>query len=220
MKRVLITGGSRGIGRAIAELFKMRGWGVLVPTRREMNLCDSHSIENYCASINGTINAIINNAGINNIATLDELSNEMFEEMLQVNLKAPVQIVKCLQGKLRENNIAHVVNVSSIWGFVSKPGRLGYAAAKTGIIGATRTMALELGVYNILVNAVAPGFVNTELTKQNNTPEQIAEIEAMLPLKRMAEPEEIAKIVYFLASEENTFITGQTILIDGGYTCQ
>ena len=73
---------------------------------------------------------------------------------------------------------------------------------------------------NILVNAVAPGFVNTELTKKNNTPQQIEEIEAMLPLRRMAEPEEIARFIYFLASDENTFITGQTILIDGGYTCQ
>lgn len=220
MKRVLITGGSRGIGKAIADLFRERRWEVLTPTRQEMNLSDSQSIADYCASLDGTIDAIVNNAGINNIATLDKLDEDLFGEMLQVNLKAPVQIVRCLQDKLKKNSIAHVVNVSSIWGFVSKEGRLGYAAAKTGIIGATRTMALELGRDNVLVNAVAPGFVNTELTKQNNTPDQIAEIESKLPLGRMAEPEEIAKFVYFLASDENTFITGQTILIDGGYTCQ
>lgn len=220
MKRVLITGGSRGIGKAIADLFRERRWEVLAPTRQEMNLSDSQSIADYCASLDGTIDAIVNNAGINNIATLDKLDEDLFGEMLQVNLKAPVQIVRCLQDKLKKNSIAHVVNVSSIWGFVSKEGRLGYAAAKTGIIGATRTMALELGRDNVLVNAVAPGFVNTELTKQNNTPDQIAEIESKLPLGRMAEPEEIAKFVFFLASDENTFITGQTILIDGGYTCQ
>ena len=220
MKRVLITGGSRGIGKAIADLFRERRWEVLAPTRQEMNLSDSQSIADYCASLDGTIDAIVNNAGINNIATLDKLDEDLFGEMLQVNLKAPVQIVRCLQDKLKKNSIAHVVNVSSIWGFVSKEGRLGYAAAKTGIIGATRTMALELGRDNVLVNAVAPGFVNTELTKQNNTLDQIAEIESKLPLGRMAEPEEIAKFVYFLASDENTFITGQTILIDGGYTCQ
>lgn len=220
MKRVLITGGSRGIGKAISDLFRERRWEVLAPTRQEMNLSDSKSIADYCASLDGAIDAIVNNAGINNIATLDKLDDDLFGEMLQVNLKAPVQIVRCLQDKLKVNTIAHIVNVSSIWGFVSKKGRLGYAAAKTGIIGATRTMALELGKDNVLVNAVAPGFVNTELTKQNNTPEQIAEIESNLPLGRMAEPEEIAKFVYFLASDENTFITGQTILIDGGYTCQ
>lgn len=220
MKRVLVTGGSRGIGRAITNQFRLKGWEVLAPTRDEMNLKDSQSIASYCASLEGSIDAIINNAGINNIATLDKLSDSVFEEMLQVNLMAPVQIVRCLQNKLKENKIGHIVNVSSIWGFVSKEGRLGYASAKTGIIGATRTMALELGKDNILVNAVAPGFVNTELTKQNNTPDQIAEIESKLPLGRMAEPEEIAKFVFFLASDDNTFITGQTILIDGGYTCQ
>ena len=165
MKRVLITGGSRGIGKAIADLFRERRWEVLTPTRQEMNLSDSQSIADYCASLDGTIDAIVNNAGINNIATLDKLDEDLFGEMLQVNLKAPVQIVRCLQDKLKKNSIAHVVNVSSIWGFVSKEGRLGYAAAKTGIIGATRTMALELGRDNVLVNAVAPGFVNTELTK-------------------------------------------------------
>lgn len=220
MKRVLITGGSRGIGKAIADLFRERGWEVLAPTRMEMNLADKNSIADYCASLTGSIDAIINNAGINNIATLDQLGDGLFEEMIQVNLKAPVQIVRCLHEKLKENIIGHIVNVSSIWGFVSKEGRLGYAAAKTGIIGATRTMAIELGKDNILVNAVAPGFVNTELTSKNNTVEQILEIESKLPLGRMAEPEEIAKFVYFLASDENTFITGQTILIDGGYTCQ
>lgn len=220
MKRVLVTGGSRGIGKAIADLFRNRGWEVLAPTREEMDLKDHQSISDYCSSVAGSIDAIVNNAGINNIATIDQLSDELFEEMLQVNLKAPVQIVRNLQDRLIANSISHIVNVSSIWGFVSKEGRLGYAAAKTGIIGVTRTMAIELGKDNILVNAVAPGFVNTELTSKNNTPEQIKEIESKLPLGRMAEPEEIAKFVYFLASDENTFITGQTILIDGGYTCQ
>ena len=140
--------------------------------------------------------------------------------MIQINLKAPIAIVRALEHKLVSNRISHIVNVSSIWGFVSKEGRCGYAAAKTGIIGTTRTMALELGKYNVLVNAVAPGFVNTELTKQNNTPDEIRQIERMIPIGHMAEPEDIARFVYFLSSEENTFITGQTMLIDGGYTCQ
>lgn len=220
MKRVLITGGSRGIGKAISELFRERGWEIIAPTRQEMDLSNSQSITDYCKSIDGPLDAVVNNAGINNIAMLDSLTDDLFGEMLQVNLKAPVQIARCLQHKLIENKIGHIVNVSSIWGFVSKEGRMGYSAAKSGIIGVTRTMAIEFGKHNVLVNAVAPGFVNTELTQKNNTPEQITQIEANLPLGRMADPKEIAKFVYFLCSDENTFITGQTILIDGGYTCQ
>lgn len=220
MKTALITGGSRGIGKAIADLFRERGIQVIAPTRQEMNLSDNKSIESFCASIEGPIDIIVNNAGINTIATLDELSEDKLDDMIQINMKAPIRIVQCLKDKLTSNKISHVVNVSSIWGFVSKEGRCGYASAKTGIIGTTRTMALELGKYNVLVNAIAPGFVNTELTKQNNSPEEIAKIEKMIPIGHMAEPEEIAKFVYFLSSEENTFITGQTILIDGGYTCQ
>lgn len=220
MKRVLITGGSRGIGKAISELFREREWEIIAPTRKEMDLSNSQSITAYCKSIDGPLDAVVNNAGINNIAMLDSLTDDLFGEMLQVNLKAPVQIARCLQHKLIENKIGHIVNVSSIWGFVSKEGRMGYSAAKSGIIGVTRTMAIEFGKHNVLVNAVAPGFVNTELTQKNNTPEQISQIEANLPLGRMADPKEIAKFVYFLCSDENTFITGQTILIDGGYTCQ
>lgn len=220
MKRVLITGGSRGIGKAISELFRERGWEIIAPTRQEMDLSNSQSITDYCKSMDGPLDAVVNNAGINNIAMLDSLTDDLFGEMLQVNLKAPVQIARCLQHKLIENKIGHIVNVSSIWGFVSKEGRMGYSAAKSGIIGVTRTMAIEFGKHNVLVNAVAPGFVNTELTQKNNTPEQISQIEANLPLGRMADPKEIAKFVYFLCSDENTFITGQTILIDGGYTCQ
>lgn len=220
MKTALITGGSRGIGKAIADLFRERGIQVIAPTRQEMNLSDNKSIEAFCASIEGPIDIIVNNAGINTIATLDELSEDKLDDMIQINMKAPIRIVQCLKDKLTSNKISHVVNVSSIWGFVSKEGRCGYASAKTGIIGTTRTMALELGRYNVLVNAIAPGFVNTELTKQNNSPEEIAKIEKMIPIGHMAEPEEIAKFVYYLSSDENTFITGQTILIDGGYTCQ
>ena len=202
------------------ELFRSRGIEVLAPTRAEMNLRDNRLIEAYCASIDGPIDIIVNNAGINNIASLDHLDEQTLDEMIQINLKAPIAIVRALEHKLVSNRISHIVNVSSIWGFVSKEGRCGYAAAKTGIIGTTRTMALELGKYNVLVNAVAPGFVNTELTKQNNTPDEIRQIERMIPIGHMAEPEDIARFVYFLSSEENTFITGQTMLIDGGYTCQ
>ncbi|GHT42002.1 3-hydroxyacyl-CoA dehydrogenase [Bacteroidia bacterium] len=217
-KVALITGGSRGIGLAIANTFRDKGYTVFAPTRAEMNLSDDDSIADYCKAL-GTIDVIVNNAGINTIATLENLQSAVFQEMIQINLIAPVKIIQCLKNKMSKTGVGRIVNISSIWSFVSKEGRSGYAATKSSVNSITRTLALELAP-NILVNAVAPGFVNTELTQQNNSATEIATIASELPLKRLAEPEEIANLVYFLASEQNTFITGQTILIDGGYTCK
>lgn len=219
-KTVLITGGSRGIGAAIAEKFLKEGYKVLCPDRSEMNLSDNKSIEKYCSAISSNLNVIVNCAGINTIAPLDMLSDEDLYEMLQIDLLAPLKIIKCLSEKIFSNSIGHIINISSIWSIVSKEGRCGYTAAKAAINGVTRTLALEFASNNILVNAVAPGFVDTELTHQNNTLEQISQISANIPLGRMATSPEIANLVFFLGSEENSYITGQTIIIDGGYTCK
>lgn len=219
-KVALVTGGSRGIGLAIVAQFMNKGFDVLAPTRKDMNLNDMSSIESYCAQITGNVDVIINNAGINTIATLEYLDDRTFDEMLQINLKAPLKIIQCLKGQMGKTDIGRIVNVSSIWSYISQEGRCGYTAAKTAINGITRTLALELAKDNILVNAVAPGFVNTELTRQNNSQEEISQLVKLIPLGRMAESSEIANLIYFLSSEANTFITGQTILIDGGYTCK
>ena len=217
---VLITGGSRGIGKSIADKFKSKGFQVLIPSRNEMNLADNSTIESYCSSIKCEIDVIINCAGINTIATLNELKDLDLGSMIQIDLFAPLKIIQCLNGKMGNTRTGYVVNISSIWSFVSKEGRIGYTAAKSAINGVTRTLALEYATNNILVNSVAPGYVNTELTKQNNSETEIANISSLIPLKRLAEPEEIANLVYFLSSEDNTYITGQTIIIDGGYICK
>ncbi len=218
-KTALITGASRGIGRAVAEWFRRAGYDVLTPSRSEMDLRDPASIAAWCARTE-RVDVLVNNAGINTIAPLGRLGDDVLEEMLQVNLKAPLQIVRALEERIGGGRWGRIVNLSSVWAFVSKEGRCGYTAAKSAIRGVTQTLALELAPRNILVNAVAPGFVNTELTRQNNTPAQIAALAEAIPLARLAEPEEIAELVGFLASERNTYITGQTFLIDGGYTCR
>jgi 3-oxoacyl-[acyl-carrier protein] reductase len=217
-KVALITGGSRGIGFSIVKKFQEEGYTVFAPNRNEMDLNNEDSIVNYTNTLSN-IDVIVNCAGINTIAMLENLSTDIFQEMIQVNLLGPVKIIQCLKNKTGKNNMGRIVNVSSIWSVVSKEGRSGYAATKASINSITQTLSLELAP-NILVNAVAPGFVNTELTRQNNSPAEIEKLAAQLPLKRLAEPVEIANLVYFLASEQNTFITGQTILIDGGYTCK
>lgn len=215
----LVTGASRGIGRAVADVLRRDGYRVLTPSRSEMDLSDPASIAAYCSRVE-RVDALVNNAGINTIVRLEELADPVLDDMLQVNLKAPLQLVRALAQKMGGERPGRIVNLSSIWAFVSKEGRCGYTAAKAALRGVTQTLALELAPQNILVNAVAPGFVDTELTRQNNTPEQIAALAVAIPLGRLARTEEVAQLVGFLASERNTYITGQTILIDGGYTCR
>lgn len=216
----LVTGGSRGIGYAIAEKLIANGINVLSPTRSEMNLLSDISIENYLASVDKRIDIIVNNAGINPIAAIPEIEDSDINDTMQINLVAPLKIIRSLVPAMIENDYGRIVNISSIWSVVSKPGRTIYSASKSGLNGITRTIAVELAKNNVLINAVAPGYVNTELTRQNNSEKDIQSIEKSIPIKRLAEPAEIAELVYFLVSEANTYITGQTIFIDGGFTCQ
>lgn len=216
----LVTGASRGLGRAIAERMRVDGVTVFAPGRDELDLSDRDSIERYLSGLAQPVDILVNNAGINHIVALEQLTPEQLSETLQINLKAPVQIVSTIAPAMKSRQHGRIVNLSSIWSLVSKEGRGAYSAAKAAINGITRTMALELGPHNILVNAVAPGYINTDLTKQNNSVEQLEAIARDIPLRRLGEPEEIAELVSFLCSERNSYVTGQVIAIDGGYVCR
>lgn len=218
MRRALITGGSRGIGKAIADKFKAEGYEVVTPTRSEMDLSSQESVLAYVKAHEGEyFDVIINNAGINEINEITDITDDELNKTMQINLISPIQLLRGFCGPMKEHRYGRIVNIGSIWAVVSKAGRTVYSATKNGIHGVTNTLSVELAPYNILVNTVCPGFTMTELTKKNNTPEQIASISKEIPMGRMAEPEEMAEVVYFLASEKNTYLTGQKITVDGGY---
>ncbi len=215
----LITGGSRGIGKAIAEQLINEGYKVYIPTRSEMDLANPASVEKYCQSVqNISFDVIVNNAGINDINDIDQITDEELERMMEVNLKSPMRLLRALVPNMKTQKYGRIVNIGSIWSVVSKRGRTVYSVTKHGIHGLTKTLAVELAGYNILTNTVCPGFTLTELTRKNNTQIQIDEISREIPLGRMARPEEIASVVCYLVSEKNTYMTGQLIAVDGGYT--
>lgn len=219
MRKVLVTGGARGIGKAIVTVFKENGYEVVAPTRQELDLRNAESIEEYVKLHKGEyFDVIVNNAGLNELHEIEEITDEEMDDMIAVNLIAPIKLLRGFTGEMKKRGYGRIVNIASIWAIVSKSGRCVYSATKNGIHGVTNTLAVELAEYNILVNTVCPGFTMTELTKKNNTSTEIMEISKDIPIKRMAEPKEIAEVVYFLCSEKNTYVTGQKIAVDGGYT--
>ena len=219
--KALVTGASRGIGYATAKLLKEQGYDVFEPSHSELDLSDVNSLEAYCEKYsNVTFDVLVNNAGLNDIHNIDEITEEEMLRMMNVNLIAPIRLIRRIAVNMKKQNYGRIVNIGSIWGLAGKPGRTVYSATKHGIHGVTQTLAVELAPYNILVNTVCPGFTLTELTYKNNSSEQIREISEFIPIGRMAEPVEQAKVVCYLAGRDNTYITGQQIAVDGGYTAK
>jgi len=219
MKKALITGGSRGIGKSIVKKFEENGYVVTAPNRNEMDLSDASSVIEFIdRNKNEYFNVIVNNAGINDINLIEDVTDDEIRKIMQVNLISPVLILRAFVRKMKENQYGRIVNIGSIWASVSKEGRSIYSASKNGIHGVTNTLAVELASYNVMVNTICPGYTLTELTKKNNSVEDIEEIAKKIPIGRMAKPEEIAEVVMFLGGERNTYLTGQKIIVDGGFT--
>jgi len=217
----LVTGGSRGIGSVISERLRNSGYEVLIPSRGELDLANIESIKKYISqNRNQPISVLINNAGINFPAPIDQIALEQWQSTLQVNLTAPFMLIQGLTNHMKEQRFGRIVNLSSIFSLVTRENRAAYSAAKSGLNGLTRTTAVEFGPFNILVNSVCPGYIDTELTRQNNSPEQLKTIVGSIPLGRMADAAEIAELVDFLVSEKNSYITGHTLVADGGFTCK
>jgi len=232
--KTLVTGGTRGIGLAIASRLKALGADVKV-TGRSPEAPEAARGFGYLTADFSTpegtdrcveavrsmsgLAVLINNAGINKIHRIEDFPAGDFDEITQVNYTAVYRVTQAAaQLMLEEKTAGRVVNIASIWATQARIGRSAYCSAKAGLLGMTRAVSVDLAAQGILVNAVSPGFVNTELTARTLGPEGIAEVSGQIPAGRLAEPTEIAEVVAFLASPNNTYLTGQNIIVDGGFT--
>ena len=218
IKTVFLTGGSRGIGKAIKNLLSKEGYNIIAPSRSQLDLNNYDSIKKYLKENNYLkVDILINNAGINIPQYIEDLDDSNIYNTIQTNLISPILLIRGLVKNMKKNKWGRIVNISSMFGIVARGKQVLYSATKHGLNGVTKSLTLELGADNILVNSVCPGFTNTELTLRNSK-EKNALLAKDVPLGRFAEPEEIANLVSFLVSDKNTYITGAEILIDGGFT--
>lgn len=232
MKTILVTGATRGIGRAITEKLLSEGhtiygvykdgseqavelvekYGDKVKTIRA-NLAEPEQVKTLIEQLKDVqFDGIVNNAGIVYLTKWDELNFDEWNETLAVNLTAPLKIVHGLRANLKDGSA--VVNIASVDGFCAAFDTVAYAASKAALISLTKSLAAILGPKNIRVNAVAPGWVETEMTA-DSMPDESKEL---TPLKRNAQPDEVANAVSFLLSEQSSFISGTTLTVDGGLT--
>ncbi len=239
-KVALVTGASRGIGRAIA--LTLAGYGAIVIVNYcgskekaeeivnqikenggtaiayQADVADFEAVKTMFSDITkeyGRIDILVNNAGITKDNLILKMSEEEFDAVINTNLKGVFNCLKQASRIMLKQKEGRIINISSISGVVGNPGQANYCAAKAGVIGITKSLAKELGSRGITVNAVAPGYINTDMTAvlKDDLKEKVT---GLIPLKRLGEVEDIAETVAFLASDKASYITGQTIQVDGG----
>ena len=239
-KIALVTGASRGIGRAIACKLAAEGATVIVNYsgsedkaeetvsmirqtggQAEKVKCDVSSFDackemaDYVIKTYGRLDILVNNAGITKDGLIMRMSEEDFERVLDINLKGAFNTIRHFSRNFLKQKSGKIINISSVSGVLGNAGQANYAASKAGVIGLTKSIARELASRNICVNAVAPGFVETDMT--DCMPDSAKEgMKSMIPLGRMGKVEEIAEMVAFLAGDKSDYITGQVICVDGG----
>lgn len=218
MTTLLLTGGTGDIGKAIAEKFANHAFQVVAPARKELNLANEDSIHAFVKNLNTPIDVFIHCAGFNVPKPVGELSLADVRTTLQINTIAFYQLVSHLLNQFIQQKNGYILGISSIYGSFSRKNRLAYSASKHALNSMIKTMALELGSYNIKINGVAPGFVDTRMTRQNNNAATIDSFIRKIPLGRLATPQDIANVCYFLCSAENSYINGEIVTVDGGYS--
>lgn len=227
----LVTGATRGIGHAVATRLLAEGARVVgtgtsasgsVPRGCEYlraDLADPASTSALAERVSALApDILVNNAGINKIAPFAEIDPDDFRRLQAVNVTAPFMLCRAVVPAMKAKSWGRIVNISSIWGKISKEQRASYSATKFALDGLTAALAAEVAQYGILANCIAPGFIDTELTRKVLGESGIAELVAKVPARRLGRPQEIAAFVAWLAGPENTYISGQNIAIDGGFT--
>lgn len=215
LEHVLVVGGTGGLGTAIVARYEAEGHEVTGTSRAELDLADAACIGRFVDAPRQRFGVLVHAAGRNFPAPLAELSDGEIRACFEVNVAGFVTLVRHLADELADAR-GRIVVLSSIFGSVSRRGRLAYAISKHALVGAVRTLALEMAGDGVLVNAVSPGYIETRLTSQNNDPATIAALVASIPLGRLGAPDEVADVVYFLGSRHNRYVTGQDLVVDGG----
>ena len=239
-KVAIVTGGTRGIGRAIALKLADHGANIVINYRNSdkeaeelkaileekgvkvltvkcdiSNFEDSKNLMDKCKEVFGKIDILVNNAGITKDTLIMRMKEEDFDNVIDVNLKGTFNCAKHASAIMLKQRFGKILNMTSVVGIAGNAGQVNYAASKAGVIGLTKSLAKELGSRGITVNAVAPGFINTDMTASLS--EKVKEEASKnIPLKRLGDPEDVANLVGFLASDAANYITGQVINVDGG----
>ena len=238
-KTVIITGATRGIGLAILKLFEQNNATIIATGTNKEKISELNknknnnkiqylyldytiesSINSFLSQISklNKIDILVNNAGVNKISPIKNIKTNDWDIINNINLRGPFLITREVSKVMELNLYGRIINISSIYGTISKSKRASYSTTKWGLIGFTKAVALDLASKGVLVNAVSPGFVDTSLTRKILGENELKKLISTIPQQRLANPKEIAKIILFLSSDENTYITGQNIIIDGGYT--
>jgi 3-oxoacyl-[acyl-carrier protein] reductase len=217
--RVLLTGSRGGIGSSIHKKLLADGHAVVAPSSSDLDLSESELILDWInANTNPDFDAIILSAGINTPQNFMDVENTEYLRTLEINLNSNRVLLKAVLPGMEKRKFGRIVAVSSSYSTITKAGRSSYSVSKAALEALIRSIAVENAQSNILANSIVPGFIETPLTHKNNTRSQIDKVLERIPMQRLGSPMEVANLASFLISEENSYITGQSIRIDGGFS--